>query len=236
VSGRRFRSERTIGLSDVDTSGRLRLDVIARYLQDVASEDVIDVGRPPWEHFWVVRRTELEVREPFADDLRVELETWASGVAPTAAARRYTLRGDRGGHVEAESIWIHLDRNLRPLRLDDGFLAIYGPSTGGRRASTRLTLPPPTTAETRGWPLRVVDVDRLGHVNNAAYWAPVEELWAGRLAGRLRAVLEYRKPIDLGEQVRLAHDGDTAWLLVDGEVRSAARLDPDGAGHAEHLA
>ena len=202
----------------------MRLDVLARYLQDIASEDVTDVGRPPSRHFWVVRRTELEVIEPFRDDLRVELETWASGVAPTAASRRYSLRGDRGGHVEAESIWIHLDRDLRPLRLDEGFLEIYGPSTEGRRASTRLTLQPPAVEPERDWPLRVVDVDRLGHVNIASYWAPVEELWAGRLAGRLRAVMEYRRPIDLGEPVRIAHDGDVLWLVVDGDVRAAAAV------------
>jgi acyl-ACP thioesterase len=236
LTGRRFHAERTIGLSDVDRDGRLRLDVIARYLQDVASEDVTDVGRPPSRHFWVVRRTELQVVEPFHDDLRVELETWASGTAPTAASRRYTLRGDHGGHVEAESLWIHLDRDLRPLRLDDGFLEIYGPSAEGRRASTRLTLPAPTVEPSRDWPLRAVDVDRLGHVNNAAYWAPVEELWAGRLGGRLHAVLEYRRPIDLGEHVRIAHEGDLMWLVAGGEVRSAARLDPDGAPEAEQLA
>jgi len=236
VSGRVFRSERTIGLSEIDTAGRLRLDVIARYLQDVASEDVTDAGRPPNRHFWVVRRTELSVVEPFQDDLRVELETWASGTAPTAASRRYTLRGDRGGHVEAESVWIHLDRDLRPLRLDDGFLEIYGASAAGRRCSTRLTLPAPTARPDREWPLRTVDVDRLGHVNNAAYWAPVEELWAGRLGGRLHAVLEYRRPIDLGERVEIAHDDRHLWLVVGGEVRSAARLDPDGAADAEQLA
>jgi acyl-ACP thioesterase len=223
---RRFRSERIVGLSDIDATGRLRLDVVARYLQDIASEDVIDVGRPPSGHFWVVRRTELEVVQPFADDLRVELETWASGIAPTAAARRYTLRGDSGGHIEAESIWIHLDRDLRPLRLDDGFLEIYGPSAEGRRASTRLTLPAPTVQPQREWPLRVTDIDRLGHVNNAAYWAPVEEVWAGRLGGTLRAVLEYRKPIDLGERVELAHDGELLWLVVGGEVRAAAAILP----------
>lgn len=221
---RRFRTEKTVGLSDVDASGRLRLDVVARFLQDAASEDVIDVGRPPKGHFWVVRRTELEVVEPFADDLRVEIETWASGTAPTAASRRYTLRGSSGGHIEAESLWIHLDRDLRPLRLDDGFLEIYGPSAEGRRASTRLTLPAPTVAPSRAWPLRVTDIDRLGHVNNAAYWTPVEELWAGRLDGRIRAVLEHRKPIDLGEHVELAHDGDMLWLVVGGEVRAAASV------------
>jgi acyl-ACP thioesterase len=222
---RRFRTEKTIGLSELDAAGRLRLDVIARFLQDAASEDVTDVGRPPSRHFWVVRRTELEVLEPFAEDLRVQIETWASGIAPTAASRRYSLHGDAGGHVEAESLWIHLDSDLRPLRLDDGFLEIYGPSAAGRRASTRLTLPAPSVEPDRDWPQRVVDVDRLGHVNNAAYWAPVEELWAGRLGGRLKAVLEYRRPIDLGEPVRIACEDDMLWLVVNNEVRAAARIE-----------
>jgi acyl-ACP thioesterase len=233
---RRFRTEKTIGLSDVDADGRLRLDVVARFLQDAASEDVTDAGRPPSRRFWVVRRTALDVIAPFADDLRVEIETWASGIGPTAASRRYTLRGSSGGHIEAESLWIHLDRDLRPLRLDDGFIAIYGPSTEGRRVSTRLMLPGPTVEPDREWPLRVVDIDRLGHVNNAAYWAPAEELWAGRLAGSLHAMLEYRRPIDLGETVRVAHDGNLLWLLVGDEVRSAAWLDPEGAREPEQRA
>jgi hypothetical protein len=49
-------------------------------------------------------------------------------------------------------------------------------------------------------------------------------------------VLEHRKPIDLGERVRIAQDGDLLWLLVGGEVRSAARLDPEGAGERQQLA
>jgi acyl-ACP thioesterase len=82
----------------------------------------------------------------------------------------------------------------------------------------------------------VSDIDRLGHVNNAAYWSPLEEAWTGRLGGRLRAILEYRKPIDLGEQVELVVDGELASLVVAGEVRSVARLDPEGARNPEQLA
>jgi len=223
---RRFASRRRISLSDTDAGGRLRLDAVARYLQDAASEDWLDAGFDHDSHVWVVRRTELEVHEPFRPEDTLTIETWCSGVASSAAARRYSLRGDRGGRIEAESIWIHLDHDLRPKRLDDRFVAVYGDSADGRRASTRLSLPAGASAPGRSWSFRATDVDRLGHVNNAAYWVPVEEAWAGRLGGPLAAVLEYRQPIDLGEPVELAAAEDSLWLTVAGETRAAAKLLP----------
>jgi len=221
---RRYRSQRRISLSDTDAAGRLRLDAIARYLQDVASEDWLDAGFDHDSHVWVVRRTELAVQEPFVPEDALEVETWCSGVAPSAASRRYSISGAGGGRVEAESVWIHLDHDLRPKRLDASFVDVYGTSAGGRRASTRLGLPVAVTGTRRPWAFRTTDVDRLGHVNNAAYWAPVEEAWHGRLHGPIAAVLEYRRPIDLDEPVEVAVDGDHLWLSVAGEARAVANL------------
>ena len=100
---RRFASRRRISLSDTDAGGRLRLDAVARYLQDAASEDWLDAGFDHDSHVWVVRRTELEVHEPFHPEDSFTIETWCSGVAASAASRRYSLRGDRaGGHLEAD--------------------------------------------------------------------------------------------------------------------------------------
>jgi acyl-ACP thioesterase len=220
-----FRASRSIRLSDTDATGRLRLDAVARYLQDIASDDWEDAGFGESDSAWAVRRTELDVVVPFATDTRVELETWCSGVAGSSAARRYSLTGDRGGRIDAESIWVHLDLSLRPKRLDERFLAVYGASANGRRAPTRFTLAAPDELHGERWPLRATDVDRLGHVNNAAYWAPVEQAWPERLDRQLRATLEYRKPIDLGEPVELALNGRALWLVVDGDVRAAARVE-----------
>jgi acyl-ACP thioesterase len=222
---RRFTTQRRISLSDTDSIGRLRLDAIARYLQDVASEDWLDAGFDHDSHVWVVRRTELTVHEPFRPEDAIDLATWCSGTAGSSAARRYSIRGRAGGSVEAESIWIHLDHDLRPKRLDDRFHEVYGTSSNGRRAPTRFTLAAPSRTDGTRWAFRSTDVDRLGHVNNAAYWVPVEERWGALLDGSLQATLEYRQPIDLDEHVELVEDRPSLWLVVGGEVRAAARYD-----------
>jgi acyl-ACP thioesterase len=223
VNGRRFSVERPIRLSDADPAGRLRHDAIARYLQDVAADDVLDAGWAPDEHIWVVRRTVLHVLQPFLSDTRLELTTWCDAVAGSAAARRTSAVGDRGGHVEAEMIWIHLGPDLQPQRLGDRFLSVYGASAEGRRASTRLKLPgPPAHPAATPWALRSTDIDQLGHVNNAAYWIAVEEHF--ELTAPHRAVLEYRQPLDLGDAVELQRSDDALWFDVGGDVRAAAAL------------
>ncbi len=227
VTGRVFEARRRVRLSDTDARGRLRLDAVARYLQDVASDHVADAGWAADEHFWVVRSTVLDVGRPFLGDEAVELATWCSGVGGAAAARRTSISGDRGGALQAQSVWIHLDRRLRPARFGERFLAVYAPAAAGRGVSTRFSLPaPPPDAARSHWPLRATDADRLGHVNNAAYWAAVEEVGGDRLGRPLRALLEYRQPIDFGERVDLvrAGDGRDVWLVVEGTVRAAATI------------
>ncbi len=226
MTARRYSARRPIRLSDTDAEGRLRHDAVARYLQDVAADDVQNAGWAPDEHIWVVRRTVLHVSQPFLDDSEVELTTWCAGTAASAALRCTSLTGDRGGRIDAEMTWIHLGPDLQPLRLGERFLAVYGESAAGRRASTRLELPPPPDdAASREWSLRATDADRLQHVNNAAYWAPVEEHLASRLRSAHRATLEYRQPLDLGDRLELRLAGSGLWFTVDGIVRAAAILD-----------
>ena len=231
MTARRFAARRPIRLSDTDATGRLRLDAVARYLQDVAADDILDAGWAPDEHIWVVRRTVLDVIRPFLGDTAVELTTWCAGIAAAAAARRTTVTGDRGGLIEAEMTWIHLGPDLQPERLGDRVLSVYGESAAGRKASTRLVLPgPPSDVAGAAWHVRATDVDTLGHMNNAAYWAAVEELWGDQLAAPALTVLEYRTPIDRLEEVVLARADGRLWLTVGGEARATAGLSSrDGA-------
>jgi len=228
-----FVARRRVRLADADAAGRLRLDAVARYLQDVASDDVEDAGWASREHVWVVRRTVVDVVAAIGVDESVELATWCSGTGASAAARRTSIAGDGGGRIEAESIWVHLGPDLQPARLGERFHAIYAAAAAGRRASPRFELDGrPPVGRAQRWPLRATDVDVLGHVNNAAYFVPVEEalVQVPEVVGRAhRAVLEYRRPLDLDEEVSVhiaREDGIRLWFVAAGAVKATAALLP----------
>jgi acyl-ACP thioesterase len=229
---RTFASRRVVRLADMDVWGRVRLDAIARYLQDVAIEDVDETGWGAPDHLWFIRSIRVDVLAPLVEDREVELVTWCSGLAVVAAGRRWSVTGDAGGSVEVESVWIHLDSAGRPARIDD--FGVYAEATGGRSISTKLALAEPVEPEVVvPWPLRATDVDRHGHVNNAVHWQAVEHVLPGggpdpRLP--LRARLDYREPIDLGERVELAvaRDGRSTTLVLrgDGRAKAVAMVEP----------
>jgi acyl-ACP thioesterase len=219
--GRTFSARRRVRLSDMDTGGRLRLDAVARFLQDTAIDDVQETGWGLPDHLWFVRSIRIDVLEPFVGDCDVELTTWCSGLAAIAAGRRWSLTGDAGGRIEVDSVWIHLDAKQRPARIED--FGVYAEATGGRHVSTKLTLPEPAAdaARTR-WLLRSTDVDLHGHVNNAVYWQAVEHVLP--TAGPVRADLDYRLPIDLGDELELVCDGRSVAFQCGDELRAVAAL------------
>ncbi len=216
------------GLADCAPSGRIRLDALARWLQDVAYGDVEDAGLEG-AAVWVVRRTRMCVeRFPrFAE--RCLASTFCSGIGRMWAERRTTIAplGDDTPTVEAVSLWVHLDADLRrPTPLTDGELSVYGPLGHDRRISARLRHPPPPpVAAHQSWRFRFTDCDLADHVNNAAYWQPLEEeLLAGPDPERIDVEIEYRSAAQPGDK-RILVSGKRRWITgADGEVHASVLL------------
>lgn len=232
AGGRSYSTRRRVRWGDTDTSGRLRLDGLARYLTDIANDDARYGGDDP-DAPWVVRRTTVEVIRPPRNGEMLELNTYAGGLGSRWAERRTTVLGDDGGHVEVMALWVHVDRaTLRPARLPETYVEHYGDFTGDRKVSARLRHGPVAEgAQRRVWHLRSTDLDALGHVNNAATWEPVEDEMARLSVVARRAEVEYSDGIAPGDEAVLASSLDPSgtlsiWLLVDEVVRASAVVQP----------
>jgi acyl-ACP thioesterase len=223
---REFVHERRVQLGDVAASGRLRLDALARYLQDVAHDDGADGGA---RGRWVLRRMELAIGRLPSFEAPVRLVTSCSGAGSRWAERRTIVTGP-GAEVDARALWVHLDETGRPAPLDPSFFSTWGPDVPRVSARLRLDGPPPGVAR-RPWPLRMTDVDVLGHVNNAIALAAVEDALLREAPRRtITAVeVEYRDPLDLDASVDLATAPDgpgdlRVWLVVGDKPVVTARI------------
>lgn len=213
----------------------MRLDAIARVLQDLSSDDTADAAGTTSDandgRVWVLRRLALRGdRLPrYRDDLA--LTTWCSGVGPRWAERRSDIEWGDGRRIEATALWACTDiATGAPVALGKAFESTFGVSAGHRRVSARLTLPGPPSADGRSWSLRATDFDVLGHLNNANYWAPVEESLAAERPSRASApiefaVIEFRGGVDPGDEVviveRRTHETIEQWWLVDDDLRAS---------------
>jgi acyl-ACP thioesterase len=220
AEGRVFTDVARAGLGDVAPSGRVRLDAIARWLQDAAFADLVDSGLPD-DGVWVVRRLRIRVEHFPRFREAVEVDTWCSGTGSRWAERRSTVRGEDRGRVEAVALWVHLDpHGTRPRPMPAGFEEVYGPSAAGRRVRARLRhrAVPPEDARRAPWQFRAADLDLADHVNNAVYWQALEEQIAREAPEPLDAEIEHRGPADAGEATVLS-DGAGLWIAGgDGEV------------------
>ena len=223
--GRVYADEARPGLADCAPSGRSRLDAIARWLQDVAYADVEDAAVADVA-VWVVRRTRIRVERFPRFGERFRVQTFCSGFGRAWAERRTVIASADGGPVavQAVSLWVHLDpATRRPFPLTPREFELYGQAAGGRRVTARLRHPGPGSADNaRRWTFRATECDLAGHVNNSAYWQPVEEeLLAGSEPVGLDAEMEFRNPSQPGEKL-VIRDGPQRWIVgEDGDVHAS---------------
>lgn len=229
VSGRIYAAARTVRATDITPAGRLRLDAIARYLQDAAEDDVADAGlREPTA--WLLRRCALRIRSYPGHRERIELRTFCSALGPRWAERTTTITAGGSDIIQARAIWVAVSgADGAPVALGKEFRAVYAESAQGRRATARLFLPmPPANLPARPWQLRASDFDTAGHVNNTVHWAALEDVLGAADWAPAGAELEYRLPVlpgtEPGVAVSRAPGQAGAWLTNGEEILAAARM------------
>ncbi len=235
-SGPMFTWRRRVRTGDVDAAERLRLDGVARYLQDIAFDHIAAMpgeGDP----VWVVRRSVIDVLRPVRWHSEVLLQRWCSAMSTRWATMRVRLEETDGdGLVETEAFWISINPETgAPARISEALEADLLARTTEHRLRWRPMLADgaPAEAHDEPFPLRITDFDPLRHLNNAVYLHAVEERLAWRpelLARPHRVIVEYLRPVEPGAELRIRTradaDGIALWYLVDGAEHARARVLP----------
>ena len=232
-AGREFTARRRVRLGDATPNGRLRLDSLARYLQDVSNDDTRDAN---WSdpHWWVVRRTVIDVHR-FPKYLEeIDLTTWCGGLGSRWAERRTQLTSLDGEVLaDAAALWVHVDsETLQPSRVPEDVVTTLDASAGGREVGAKLLLKSKLFAlnakvSQEPWPLRFSDFDVVKHMNNAAYWEMIEEHLAqhSELREPLRAIVEHIVQVEHGQDLtrHIAQEtSDLSLQLMVGDTIHAA--------------
>ena len=220
---------------DLDGNLHLRLDGIARYIQEVGSQNLVDAGESEDHPHRLVQRTVIDVIEPIEFPNDVSFSRWCSGLSSRWCTMRVDLVGSDGGRIETQGFWIAINSTpLTPQRVSDPLIERDASTTDVHRLTWRPWLQHPTDAdESMPFPLRRSDIDVFEHVTKTAYWHAIHEAMAlvpNVCTPPYRAVIEYRRPIKYGEDVTTQwtrHEADNRLgvhiaLTVGNDVRAAA--------------
>ena len=112
--------------------------------------------------------------------------------------------GDRSTvpDVQVACIWVHIDpERLQPSSIQQVEYDTWtGPNTRSVKARLRHPAPPTDVSEGR-WTFRAAELDVADHINNTAYWTPLDDelaAIAGPGPATLQAEIEYRTPAQPG--------------------------------------
>ncbi|MBJ7338812.1 acyl-[acyl-carrier-protein] thioesterase [Mycolicibacterium sp.] len=226
-----YRTSWPVATSDIDEHLHLRLDGVARYIQEVGAENLVDAGEAEAHPHWIVNRTVIDVIEPIEWPNDVTFSRWCSALSTRWCTMRVDLVGAEGGRIETEGFWICMNKDtLTPSRVTDTLIERFASTADEHRLRWRPWLEDSNDLDVASpFGLRRTDIDIFQHVTNTAYWHAIHEVMALEpevCTAPYRAVVEYRKPIRYGEEVTIRYarraDEVRIALHVGDDVRAAA--------------
>ncbi len=229
-SRRIYKSNRRVRVGDCNSKGKLRLDPIACYLQDVGFDDTNDLGLGDGG-IWVARaieitnKTESEELWPSRND-DVQIETYCGGAGRVSAQRNVNIFLKNKLAIETKTVWVSLDGNFKPCSIPKWLNEKY-PNTQKISSKRTLSFSPTEDEKTNGnsfvFKVRSSDIDINNHANNAFAFDVLNE--ASILCGVetfSRANVEYHKPIGFKDELKVyVSKSDTefkAWVYTQDNI------------------
>ncbi len=187
-----YQAQYRVRTGDVDQDMRVRLDAVARYLQDIANDNLEATEFGKTEPFWIVRRTVIDVIRPISWPGTVTAQRWCGALSTRWTNMRVRLTSDHEtnrfnpdprpeGLIETEAFWINVNDKGVPSRLSDEAFEMLSSMTDEHRLRWKSMNPEKApAAEDIPFPdrehvLRITDFDPFKHLNNAAYLEAIED-------------------------------------------------------------
>jgi acyl-CoA thioesterase FadM len=222
----RFEDRYRVRFDEADASGQLRPSGLLRYTQDLAwrHSEVVGLDRAWYEahdSFWLVRGAAVTIKAGVGYGETVVGVTEVTGWRRVWARRHTTLASPDGRVIASiETDWVLLTSAGRPRRIPDEMTRMLAPGQSYRPQKTELG-EPPDHASTLRIPVRDVDIDPMGHLNNAAYLDIVDEAVRRGTSERPATTsyrAEYLRPSLPGSEMIVR-----TWPMPEGSI--ACRID-----------
>ena len=219
-----FTSSRRVRVSDCDQEGKVRIDAIARYLQDIGFDDTNDIGVGDGG-LWVARKIEIEFPDTSSWPKRnemIKLETYCGGVGGASAERIVKISSGKE-EIVASTIWVHVDRNGKPDKVPGWLSTAYPKAKKIKAPKSGKSESDFSGAKKIRFPIRQSDFDVNGHVNNAVSFVALNEAGAEIGASApLELEVQYLSPISNTENIELLieqnDNGFEARLISDNTI------------------
>ncbi|MFO7939394.1 MAG: thioesterase [Bacteroidales bacterium] len=162
---------------DADFMGRLNMEALFHYLQEVAWENARSNNfgyefMQTENAYWVLSKVRLEIIEAPRWNQSIQIKTWPRGGMGFFALRDYQVLNHDAVIGKATSHWLIVDQtSKRPKKVDNYFFAdetfCQDEALPGTKLA-KLTIPEDLT-ETETRKVHISDLDVNQHVNNATY-------------------------------------------------------------------
>lgn len=220
-TSRVFESKRRIRVADCDSRGKLRVDAIARYLQDIGYDDTEDIGVGDGG-LWVARSIEMDfsgiTKWPNRNEF-IGLSTFCSGIGHAFAQRCVDIKSKSNESIRTLTVWVSIDERGKPTQVPSWLAQAYPFAEKIKSKRTLEVIDPQQEFDGTivDWPLRASDLDINNHANNSvAFDALYESAQIMDVKQPKQVRIEYHHPLGVGDNtnifMRQSDFGFEAWL------------------------
>lgn len=228
----KFSRDFRIRYYECDPNGHLNNANYLRLMQETAIDASSSVGYDSIRYHkmgkrWLIRSSQVDFLKPVMDNDRIRITTWVDNFRRVSSRRVYEFNDQFSGERKALAYtdWIFVDANtFAPARIPYDLIQAFipqGSSSGNPDRTPSLHQPdPPVGVFKFERKVEWLDIDQMGHVNNAVYlnystecgmqvlkaygwpWERMRECGFGIYIRRLH--VQYLLPAHVGDSLEIA--------------------------------